>query len=70
MAERSLRSRLSNSSGSGRSYTEALHWGMRWEGLLSLWFSRYGRWADADEALARQTRFEQEYADEVEGSNG
>ena len=65
MAERSLRTRLKDSSGSGRNYAKALHWGIRWEDLRSAWFSRCGRWADADEALARQHRLEREYVDEV-----
>ena len=65
MAERSLRSRLSNSTGSERNYAEALAWGVRWEGIRSAWFSSCGRWADADDALARQHRLEREYIDET-----
>ena len=45
MAERSTRSRLTYSGKAGRTYAESLHWGMRWEGLRSRWFSLFGRWA-------------------------
>ena len=65
MAEQSLRSRLSNATGSDRNYADALAWGIRWEGLRSSWFSSCGCWADADDALARQSRFEREYRDET-----
>lgn len=65
MAERSLRSRLSNSSSSDRSFAECLHWGIRWESLRSQWFSSCGRWAEADDAQARMLRLEREYATEV-----
>ena len=64
MAERSLRARLKDSRGE-RTYADALHWGIRWEGFRSQWFSSCGRWADADDALARQARLEWEYATEV-----
>ena len=64
MSDSSLRSRLSKRS-DRRSYAEPLYWGMRWEGLRSQWFSRFGRWAEAEEAMARLAYFEQEYADEV-----
>ena len=53
MSERSMRSRLTYSGATGRTYAESLHWGIRWEGLRSKWFSRYGRWAEAEECLAR-----------------
>ena len=46
-------------------YEEALAWGVRWEGIRSAWFSSCGRWADADDALARQHRLEREYIDET-----
>ena len=49
----------------GRTYAETLHWGMRWEGLRSRWFSRFGRWADEEECLARYDHLEREYAEEV-----
>ena len=65
MAEQSLRSQLSNATGSDRNYADALAWGIRWEGLRSAWFSSCGRWADAEEALARQSRFERDYTDPV-----
>ena len=68
MAERSLRARLKDSTGSDRNYAEALAWGVRWEGIRSAWFSRCGRWADADEALARQHRLEREYREETGAS--
>ena len=48
-----------------RTYAESLHWGIRWEGLRSKWFSRYGRWAEAEECLARLDYLEREYAGEV-----
>ena len=71
MAARSLRSRITDRTGSGRSYAEALAWGVRYEGFRSAWFSSCGRWADADEALARQHRLEREYIDETgEALNG
>ena len=63
MADSSLRSRLSK-----RSDAESLCWAIRWEGLRSQWFSRFGRWAQAEEAMARLAHFEQEYADEVKTS--
>ena len=65
MAERSLRARITDRAGSGRNYAEALAWGVRWESIRSQWFSGCGRWADADEALARQHRLEREYRDET-----
>ena len=67
MSNSSLRSRLSKRS-DGRSYAESLYLGIRWEGLRSQWFSRFGRSAQAEEALARLAHFEQEYADEVKTS--
>ena len=67
MTNSSLRSRLSKRS-DGRSYDESLYLGIRWEGLRSQWFSRFGRWAQAEEAMARLAHFEQEYADEVKTS--
>lgn len=63
MPERSLRTRLKDAS--GRSYAESLGWGIRWESLRSQWFSRSGRWAEADDAQAGMLRLEREYADEV-----
>ena len=39
MAERSLRTRLKDAS--GRSLSEALAWGARWESLRCQWFSTY-----------------------------
>ena len=62
--EVTLRSRLSNRS-DGRSYAESLYWGIRWKGLRSQWFSRFGRCAEAEKALARLSYLEQKYADEV-----
>ena len=67
MSDSSLLSRLSKRS-DGRSYAESLYWGIRWEGLRSQWFSRFGRWAQAEEAMAHLAHFEQEYADEVKTS--
>ena len=67
MSNSSLRSRLSKRS-DGRSYAESLYWGIRWEGLRSQWFSRFGHWAQAKEAMARLAHFEQEYDDEVKTS--
>ena len=67
MSDSSLRSRLSKRS-DGRSYAESLYWGIRWEGLRSQWFSRFGRWAQVEEAMARLAYFEEEYADEVKRS--
>ena len=67
MSNSSLRSRLSKRS-DGRSYAESLYLGIRWEGLRSQWFSHFGRWAQAEEAMARLAHFEQEYADEVKTS--
>ena len=67
MSDSSLHSRLSKRS-DGRSYAESLCWGIRWEGLRSQWFSRFGRWAEAEEAMARLAYFEQEYAEEVKRS--
>mgnify|MGYP001203143751 CR=1 FL=1 len=67
MSDSSLRSRLSKRS-DGRNYAESLYWAIRWEGLRSQWFSRFGRSAQAEEALARLAHFEQEYADEVKTS--
>ena len=58
------RSRLSYRS-EGRSYAESLDWGIRWEGLRSQWFSRFGRFAEAEKALARMSYLEQKYPDEV-----
>ena len=65
MAERSTRSRLTYSGVAGRTYAESLHWGMRWEALRSRWFSRFGRWADSEECLARFDHLEREYAEEI-----
>ena len=65
MAERTLRTRLKDSTSSDRNYAEALAWGLRWESIRSQWFSAAGRWADADDAMARQARLQREYADEV-----
>ena len=62
MAERSLRGRLT---ASDRNYAEALGWGIRWEGIRSSYFSSVGRWADADDAMARQSRLEREYQEET-----
>lgn len=59
MAERSLRTRLKDSS--GRSYSEALAWGARWESLRSQWFSTFGMWDRVDDAPARLAFIEQEY---------
>ena len=64
MAERSLRTRLKDSAG-GRSYADALHWGIRWESIRSGYFSGVGRWAEADDAQARMLRLEREYATAV-----
>ena len=65
MSERSMRSRLTYSGATSRTYAESLHWGIRWEGLRSKWFSRYGRWAEAEECLARRDYLAREYAGEV-----
>ena len=35
------------------------------EGLRSKWFSRYGRWTEAEECLARLDYLEREYAGEI-----
>lgn len=67
MSDSSLHSRLSKRS-DGRSYAESLYWAIRWEGLRIQWFSRFGRLAQAEEAMARLAHFEQEYADEVKTS--
>ena len=65
MSKRSMRSRLTNSGVANRTYAESLHWGIRWERLRSKWFSRFGRWAQAEQCLARLDYLEREYADEV-----
>ena len=65
MTERSMRSRLAYSGATSRTYAESLHWGIRWEGLRSKWFSRYGCWAEAEECLASLDYLEREYAEEV-----
>ena len=65
MSERSMRSRLTYSGATSRTYAESLHWGIRWEGLRSKWFSRHGRWTEAEECLARLDYLEREYAQEV-----
>ena len=62
--EVSLRSRLFNLS-NGRSDAESLYWGIRWEGLRSQWFNRFGRRSEANKVLARLSYLEQKYADEV-----
>ena len=62
--EVTLRSRLSNRS-DGRRYAESLYWGIRWEGLRSQWFSRLGRCAEAEKALADLSYLEQKNADEA-----
>ena len=59
MAERSLRTRITDSS--GRSYAEAISWGARWESLRSRWFNACGMNAEASDAMARMHRFKQEY---------
>ena len=66
MSERSMRSRITCSGAGSRTYAESLHWGIRWEGLRSKWFSRYGRRAGAEVCLARFDYLEREYAGEVE----
>ena len=48
MSERSMRSRLTYSGATSRTCAESLHWGIR-----SKWFSRYGRWAEAEGCRAR-----------------
>jgi hypothetical protein len=68
ISKRSTRSRLTYSGGASRSYAESLRWGIRWEGLRSRWFSRFGHWADAEKYLARLEHLEREYADEVNES--
>ena len=65
MSERSMRSRLTYSGAISRTYAVSLHWGIRWDGLRSNWFSRYGRWAKTEECLARLDYLEREYAGEV-----
>ena len=65
MSERSMRSRLTYSGATRPTYAESLRWGIRLEGLRSNWFSRYGRWAKAEECLARLDYLEREYAGEV-----
>ena len=65
MSERSMRSRLTYSGATSRTYAESLRWGTRREGLRSKWFSRYGRWAKAEECLARLDYLEREYAVDV-----
>ena len=64
-SKRSMRSRLTYSGATSRTYAESLHWGIRWEGLRSNWFSRYGRWTEAEECPARLDYLEREYAGEV-----
>ena len=59
MAERSLRTRLKDAS--GRSYSEALAWGARWESIRNQWFSTFGTWDRVDDATARLAFIEQEY---------
>ena len=59
MAERSLKTRLKDAS--GRTYSEALAWGARWESLRSQWFSSHGMWDRVDDATARLAFIEQEY---------
>ena len=68
MSERSMRSRLTYSGSASRSYAESLHWGIGWEGLRSKWVSRFGRWAEAEECLARLDYLEREYTDEMKES--
>ena len=68
MSEHSIGSRLTYSGASNRTHAESLQWGIRWEGLLSKWFSRFGRWAQAEQCLARLDYLEREYADEVKES--
>ena len=65
VAERSMRSLLTKSDAKSRTYAESLHWGIRWEGLRSKWSSRDGRWAEAEECLARLNYLEREYAVKV-----
>lgn len=65
MSERSMRSRFTYSGATSRTCAESLHWGIRWGGLRSKWFSRYGRWAEAEGCLARLGYLEREYAGEV-----
>ena len=62
--EGTLRSRLSNRS-NGRSDPESSYWGIRWDGLRSQWFNRFGRRSETNKALARLSYFEQKYAGEV-----
>ena len=65
MPERPMRSRLTYSGATSRTYAESLHWGFRWERLRSKWFSRYVCLAEAEECLARLDYLEREYAGEV-----
>ena len=65
MPERPMRSRLTYSGATSRTYAESLRWGIRWEGLRSKWFSRYGCWAEVEECLARLDYLERECAGEV-----
>ena len=65
MPERPIRSRLTYSGATSRTYAESLHWGFRRERLRSKWFSRYGCWAEAEECLARLDCLEREYTGEV-----
>ena len=65
MPERPMRSRLTYSGATSRTYAESLHWGFRWERLRSKWFSSYGCWAEAEERLARLDYLERECAGEV-----
>ena len=64
MTERPMRSRLTYSGATSRTYAESLHWGFRWERLRSKWFSRYGCWAEAEGCLARLDYLERENAGE------
>ena len=59
MAERSLRSRVTESS--GRSYADALLLGHRWESLRLAWFTSCARWAECEDAMGRLQRIETEY---------
>lgn len=59
MVERSLRTRLKDSS--GRNYADALAWGSRWESLRWHWFNNQNRRAEADSVAARIQLIEDEY---------
>lgn len=63
MAERTLRTRLTATS--GRSYAEAVAWGYEWESIRNRWFEASGLRDQAADAAARMQLFEREYVSET-----